>query len=343
MSKAARNDHAESLGSTTITINKTEIPVRIVLVEVAKLLFYADNPRIYSIVRAGGASPGQDEIFEALREKQHVHQLQKDIRENGGLIDPLIVRTATMEVLEGNSRLTAYRMLAEKEPTKWGRVKAMMLPESFSDDMVFGLLNTYHLKGKTKWEPFERAGFVYRRWKNSKPQMTTLELSKECVETEKEIKILLKTYEFMLKHTLEASQWSYAYELTKSRLIGTQREAISGFDEVVVSKIKSGEIKKAEDIRDKLRDVCKSPKVLKRFMADSTTLDDAYDELEDSGATSALLSRLKLFNAWFQDTDKLEARLKTAKGQELEKLRMELRKLCKRAKRLEDRFLKTQA
>ncbi len=126
MSKAATaspkssNHSHESLGSTIITINKTEIPVEIVLVDVSTLLFYADNPRIYSIVRAGGALPTQDEIFDALREKQHVHQLQKDIRENGGLIDPLIVRTDSMEVLEGNSRLTAYRILAEKKSRQNG-------------------------------------------------------------------------------------------------------------------------------------------------------------------------------------------------------------------------------
>jgi hypothetical protein len=245
-----------------------------------------------------------------------------------------------MEVLEGNSRLTAYRMLAEKEPTKWGVIKAMMLPTSFDDDMVFALLNQYHLKGKTKWDPFERAGFVYRRWTKTEPRMSTLELSKECVEEEKEVKILLRTYEFMIEHELEPTQWSYAYELTRSTLIKKKRDAIAGFDDIIVKKIKSGVLEKATDVRDKLRDICKSEKVLKRFLNDAVTLDEAYEELEDSGATSALLSRMKLFNVWINDADKLEARLKGARGQELEKLKMELRKLCKRTKRLEDRYLK---
>lgn len=343
-SKGASNGKPESasLGSTTITINKVEIPVQIVMAEVSSLSFYPENPRIYSIVRAGGASPSQEDIFDALKEKSHVHQLISDIRENGGLIDPVIVRTATMQVLEGNSRLTAYRMMSEKDPTKWGFIKAMMLPKSFDDDMVFALLNQYHLKGKTKWEPFERAGFVYRRWTRSEPRISTLELSKECVEKEKEIKLLLQTYKFMIDHELEPAQWSHAYEFTRSTLIKKKRDTISNFDDVIVAKIKNGGLEKATDVRDKLRDVCKSDKILKRFLTGSSTLDEAYEELEDSGATSALVSRMKGFNTWFMDSSKLEARLRGAKGQELEKLIIELKKLCKRAKRLEDRYLKPQ-
>jgi hypothetical protein len=322
----------------TLTIKGVEIPVEIRMVETTRLSYYPENPRVYSLVRAGGATPSQDDIFDALREKPHVLQLVKDIRENGGLIDPIIVKSSTMEVLEGNSRLAAYRILAQNSP-QWGLIKAWMLPTAFDDDMVFALLNQYHLKGRAKWDPFERAGFLFRRWKTSGSPTSVAELSKECVEDPKEVRILLKTYDFMLDHNLEPDQWSYAYEYAKSSLIKKRREEISGFDEIIVKKIKDGELGKATDIRDKLRDVCKNPKVLKKFLNDKVTLQEGYDELEESGAHSSVVSRLKNFNAWFH-TDKLEARLKGAHGHELEKLKMELRKLCKRSKRLEDRYLK---
>jgi hypothetical protein len=331
-------EHEEIMGSSSITINRKEIPVMIKFEQITGLLFYPENPRIYSIVRAGGAVPSQDDIYEALKEKSYVHQLVKDIRENGGLLDPIIVRTETMEVLEGNGRLAAHRILSENDPS-FGRIKAMMLPESFDDNMLFALLNQYHLKGKTKWEPYERAGFLYRRWKRTDPSITIEELSRECVEDPNEVKTLLNAYEFMTKHELQSDQWSYAYEFIKSNIIKKRRESITDFDERVVEKIKSGELGKATDVRDKLRDVCKNEKALKRFLGDAMTLDEAHAELEDTGATSAVFNRMKNFNVWLHDQTKLEARLKTARGHELERLKIEFGKLSKRVKRLEDRYM----
>ena len=57
-----------------------------------------------SLVRAG-REPDQEDIYSELLEQEHVRELKEDIRLNGGLIDPLIVRDGTLEVLEGNSRL----------------------------------------------------------------------------------------------------------------------------------------------------------------------------------------------------------------------------------------------
>lgn len=73
----------------------------------------ADNPRVYSVVRANGKQPTQEEIQQQLSDLEHVKELREDIKRNGGLIEPLIVRGGSLDVLEGNSRLAAYRKLAE--------------------------------------------------------------------------------------------------------------------------------------------------------------------------------------------------------------------------------------
>lgn len=332
------SDEKKLVGRTSITVSKQEIPVAILMERVSDLRFYPENPRIYSVVRASGAAPSQDDIFAALRERKHVLQLVKDIREHGGLVDPVIVRTATMEVLEGNSRLAAYRILVENEPAKWGAMKAMMLPVNFSDDMTFALLNQYHLKGKTKWQPFERAGFVYRRWTMSNPPMSVPDLARDCNEEENEVRIWLETYKFMLDNDLSPEQWSHAYEYIRSNIIKKQRKAIADFDERIVTKIKSGELENATDIRDTLKDICKNEKILKKFLSGTVTLEGAYTQLEDSGATSDVFSRLKHFNTWFMNADKLEARLKVSRGQEREQLKIQLRTLFQRAKRLQERY-----
>src|ERR1017187_3237348 len=93
----------------TLLIRGTEIPVRTVMLEQSKLQFFPDNPRVYSVLREDGQAPTQEEIRDRLLEMEHVKHLIQDIKTNGGLIEPLIVREGTLEVLEGNSRLAAYR------------------------------------------------------------------------------------------------------------------------------------------------------------------------------------------------------------------------------------------
>ena len=50
----------------------------------------------------------------------HVKGLVHSIRTHGGLIDPVLVRDTDYVVLEGNSRLAAYRLLAKIGPYSMG-------------------------------------------------------------------------------------------------------------------------------------------------------------------------------------------------------------------------------
>jgi hypothetical protein len=79
-----------------------------------------------------------------------------DAGRNGGLLEPLIVRGGSLEVLEGNSLLAAYRQLAAKEPIKWAMVKCTVLPADVDDSLVFALLGQFHIKGKKDWAPYEQ-------------------------------------------------------------------------------------------------------------------------------------------------------------------------------------------
>src|ERR1700674_4193937 len=107
-----------------LLIRGKNIPVRNTELEHAKLRFWHDNPRVYSAIRGNGIVPTQEEIQEHLIKMEHVKALIYDIELNGGLIEPLIVRDGTFDVVEGNSRLAAWRALAKKQPLKWGYVKS---------------------------------------------------------------------------------------------------------------------------------------------------------------------------------------------------------------------------
>ena len=61
-------------------------------------------------MRADGREPTQLEIETHMIGLDHVKKLANEIEAEGGLHDAVIVRGGTMEVLEGNRRLAAYRL-----------------------------------------------------------------------------------------------------------------------------------------------------------------------------------------------------------------------------------------
>lgn len=75
----------------------------------------------------------------------------------------VVKRNGEYVVLEGNSRLAAYRLLAAKDPIKWQKVRVCILPEEITDGDIFTLLGQYHLVGRKDWSVFEQAAYLYRQ------------------------------------------------------------------------------------------------------------------------------------------------------------------------------------
>src|SRR5205823_4441656 len=123
----------------TLLIQKTEVPTRIGMMKQSLLRFYSENPRVYSIVREEGKDPSQEDIQAKLEEMDHVRELREDIQRHGGLIDPLVVKDGSLEVVEGNSRLAAYRVLARRSPNKWAMVRVRLLPPDIDENLVASL------------------------------------------------------------------------------------------------------------------------------------------------------------------------------------------------------------
>lgn len=309
----------------TILIRGHEVPTITTTLPHEQLRFFVENPRIYSVLRKDGAAePSQDEIQAKLLEMEHVRELIQDIRRDGGLTDPIIVRNGTLEVLEGNSRLAAYRHLANLNPIKWGKIKVRLLPEDIDDKLVLALLGQYHLKGKTAWPPFEKAGFLYRRHKNH--DISVEQLAREVGETKQKVNHMVQVYQFMVDHGQdEKARWSYYDEYIRSRSIKRVRN--TEFDEMIVEKIESGEIAKAVEVRDKLAVLCKAPRQLKKFKTGEYSFQEGYEWAVEAGADSTPYSRLNSFRKWLasQETEKAFAR---TGGETRHKLKYELNKLA---------------
>jgi hypothetical protein len=303
----------EVVGS--LTVRKQEIPVVTKSLLHTRLKFYPDNPRIYSIIREDGKEPSQETIYQKLVEQEHVRQLIQDIKLNGGLIEPLLVRDGTMHVLEGNSRLAAYRFLAKTEPLKWAEVKCLVLPKDVNDSLVFAILGQYHIKGKKDWAPFEQAGFLYRRYKVDGIDLGTL--ASEIGLSQKKIKHLIDTYQFMINHKQnDVNRWSYFDEYLKSTKIKKTRERHPELDSVVVKKINSGEIPRAVDVRDELPNICSgSTKLLNKFINGKCSFTDAAEEAKEAGSDNSNLKKLQKIREWLVRPDVATAMVSAQKSQ----------------------------
>lgn len=320
-----------------IVIRGHRIPVKICQLANKRLKFFPENPRIFSIIGAGEKVPSQEEIEQRLLAMEHVKVLIQDIKRNGGLIDPVLVKDGSLEVLEGNSRLAAYRALSEADPIKWGHIKCVLLPSDLSDDMIFSLLGQYHVKGKKDWAPFEQAGFLYRRHKNQGIDIAAL--SREIGIGRGTVKQLVDTYQFMIDHKqTEVSRWSYFYEYLKSKKIKKARDEYEDFDKLVVGKIESGEIAKATDVRDKLPILATaSDKVLKKFAHEDLDFEDAYERAVDAGGDNASLRKLSAFRKWLGRTEVQDAILELD-GQAGVKARFEFKRLATLSRSIKDKL-----
>ncbi len=304
------------------------IPIKSASLNVIDLKFYPENPRIYSAIGADKSKPTHDEIQKKLIKMDHVKELVQDIKSNGGLIDPIIVKDVSWEVIEGNSRLAAYNELRNQNPIKWGKIRAIILPADIDEVCVFALLGQYHIKGKKDWQPFEQAGFLYRRHKHQNTKVN--KLAEELGLKPAEAKNLVDTYDFMVNNNIkDPSKWSYFYEYIKSRKIKKWRADpnFEDFDKKVVQSIKHNRVGTAMEFRNGIKILGDaSSKVIKKFMKDTYDFETAVNVAEGSGNTDKVYKELRRFRTWIVKTEIKEA-IKKA-GNAKPKIEYETSKLC---------------
>lgn len=305
------------------------------------LLFYPENPRIYSIVRADDeAEPTQEDIFKVLVKAEHVKDsLIPSIRHNGGLIEPILVRGNV--VLEGNSRLAAYRALSLQDREKWRYIRAKVLPPDITDSQVFSLLGEYHMVGKKDWQPFEQAGYLYRRFKHH--EIAVEVLAEEVGLTKSKVAHLIAVYQYMIDHderTLD--RWSYYDELLKGRTFKEAKTLYPNFYEVVTEKIKAGDIKRAVDLRDDLPKIVKAGgNTLKKFVKGAMTFEAALDDARLRGAGNSHAQKLKGFRQWLAEAS-IEQEIRAMSEEERKTVKFELDRIHARTGQLSGKIKNSQ-
>ena len=281
-----------NLDKTTIAIMGQDVPASHQLIPIHQLRFLPDNPRVYAAIREMADFPGltpeekQRRIYERLLQESSVKNLIPEIQRDGGLQDPIIVRWDTQEVIEGNSRLAAYRKLDEPpDDESWAQIRCLVV-KTLSDDQQTRLLGQSHLHGKTEWSPYAKALFCFRWAVEEQRDISTLAALSGF--TSAEIKKNVKTIELIQENDDNTlSNFSYYYVLVRNRAISSAIEGSRPLRGTLLSQIKTGDFT-AQEMRQRLPTIIAKPGILRKYERGDVTLEDAHDRAKISGTEQRL-------------------------------------------------------
>jgi hypothetical protein len=288
--------------SPSITVGDITIQTEIRFLPVAELRYFKDNPRIFTILKQLGDSVTQEQVERQLWEQDATHDLYRDIQQNGGLLEEIIVRDG--EVLEGNSRLCAYRYLLKhaKEKgdqngiKKWSMIRAKILPRETSERAIFAILGVLHIRGKAKWIPYEQASYLFRQ--SHAYRLKPSELAVQIGLPKSDVENMIEAYELMERHNItDTNKFSYFFEFAKSRKLENCKEYIpTGMDLAARFSewVRDGQFPRGEAVRD-LSTVLKDQSARKKFFAGQVSFVDALEIAKDHHpeAASPFYSKLK--------------------------------------------------
>jgi len=242
----------EKPSSKTITIAGREIKCEIRNVDIFKLNYSTRNPRVNSILSSYEGKVTQEIIEEKLWGLDSTKDLFRDIWKNKGLIEEIIVKGS--EVLEGNSRLCSYRHAYNKatkpeEKETWRFIRARILPEDITEEEIFIILGTFHIKGKAKWRTYEQASYLAKMINEF--GKSPKEISEMIGINEVEIKRMIESYDAMnCGGVKDLEKFSYFLEYFKNRKLEKLREENPYLTNDFIRLIKEERIPEAQKVRD---------------------------------------------------------------------------------------------
>lgn len=324
-----------------IVVMGQKIQTRIEEIDIFKLNYWRENPRINAIIKQKykDRDISDEDIEKELWEKDSVKDLFKDIERHGGLIDEILVKNNI--ALEGNSRLCAYRHLYKKAKQKnyeekmstWSYIRARIIPEETSNEAVFSILGTWHIKGKTEWDTYEKAAYLKRM--HIEYGYSLKDIAVSISKRENFVKDHIDAYDLMVKNNVYTLlKFSYFYELVKSRKIKELASKEPGIIPNTIQAIREDRFKRAEEIRH-LHKVLQDKKAKKEFFDEKVDFNDALETTKDRHPEHAdsFFKNIKEVTKTLQSCpmEKIEEiQTDGSKKYILEKLYKEAKNLCKK-------------
>ncbi len=315
-----------------ISILGATIPLNYDLMDINELSFLVDNPRVYTCVHKEKnfssleKNERQEIIFEALKKNSSVKNLISDIKRHKGLMEPILVRCDTNEVVEGNSRLAAYKILYEQESDEKWREIPCNLVSKLTYEQQTAYLSQIHIKGKTPWAAYEKANMSYESYQQGLSYQKIAELMgvrpSEIEKRVEAISIMLKNKDNKMEN------FSYYDAIIRNREISTACEKHPGLKKKLLKDIKSEDKEfTAQALRDQLPTIVKKPRICKKFIDGKIDLKDAYESAKTSKALNRIKQAIDILNEIeHKEIKKLTQNDKNALSSEMKKLK----RVCKR-------------
>lgn len=281
------------------------------------LKFLIENPRVYACTHGISdfeqmiEEEQQDLIFEKLLEEPSVRNLAPDVIRHGGLIDPILIRHDTMEVIEGNSRLAVYRKFHQESANGDWELIPCEIVSHLTDDQQAAYLNQVHIKGKTKWSAYEKANFAYvRRDKGWTPR----KIAELFGESEPTIRTNINVINLMKRNEDNVrSHFNYYDVVVRNSKISSTIKTEPRVRDFLLKKIKNQGSDEndseftAQDLRKKLPVVLGKPKVLKKLLDGTVDLDQGYQSAKISQVEERVKQAKDLLDEVLKaDIDQLE-------------------------------------
>ena len=315
-------------------------------IAIDKLKYFVDNPRVYSVVhgipgfKASPDEEQQEKIEQKLWQEPSVKNLLPEIKRHQGLIEPILVRHDTMQVIEGNSRLAAYRKLYTSDSEgDWGLVPCKIVTR-LDDKELFAFLSEIHLKGKTRWTKYEKYNFAYVQLQKG---LSPKKIAALFGESEPTIRHRIKVIELMeQKDDNTRLNLSY-YEVVVRDNNAYQKMRDGGLNRIM-EEIKSGSDTSgtpdddddegnskpftAQELRKALPDLLKKPRVLKQYEEGKI----GFTEASERARVSEVRRKIQTATVHLSDVSRIE--INELESNDLNALRQAFRKLSKEVNRV---------
>jgi hypothetical protein len=283
----------------TIDVENEEIEVVYDRVPLSEVRLDPANPRIQHLVHAKykGRTPTQDQLCSLILDMSGVSDLFKSVRDNGGLMEPIHI-LSDGRVAEGNCRAACYMKLRRVQPNerRWQSIAALRLPDDITDRQVAVLQGQFHVAGKTKWRPYEKAGHIHSM--NVDRKMDAKSISKALGIQERVVTRLLEAFEFWKSELLPLiptdkilDKWSHVEEFFKNTELSDYRLDAKNRKEFA-KLVADGKIKGGADVR-KLPKIFKSRRATQALKKDGVTKAIEVVGRKDPTADSLIFRKIK--------------------------------------------------
>ena len=286
---------AAATGWGSITVDGEVLQEEFVEVPLDKLKLSPTNPRIRKLLRKS-PTPTPDEILKFLLDEDGVSDLQRQIRENGGVVDPILI-DPNYEIIEGNCRVAIYKKFRVGRPNEpqWRTMQCRMLTK-VTRKQIRIIRAIYHIhSSKIKWGAYEQQAELQDM--RDMEGMEPAEIARVLGMSPKQVTTLLDAYDAMTKHYVETTKpdehrkvWSHFHELYKKPKLESFRSNEKNL-KTFAKLVKSGKIKGA-DVR-KLPVIIANPKAFQALEQDGIAAAEAVVAKADPSKVMPLFKQIR--------------------------------------------------